>query len=266
MVWLYPTETGFDWEDNPEKPRSNSKKAGFRVANGLEGDIVASKLHNCAIWSDPEPRGERTMPVRSLPRHEGLATATRLPGRREAAIPVLEWTALLLFGGLAASAVVFMDWGLRVPGHAILRAVFPMVCGLALVPRRGAGTVMAGGALLALGWMRLGGFGSPGTGATASLLLTGPMMDLALWSAKPGFRLYLSFALAGFAANFLAFVIRGSAKYLGGPGAGGRGFEGWFSVAIVTYAACGRAAGVISAVVMFHWAGPRDDQSPPEPA
>ncbi len=186
------------------------------------------------------------MSLRGLPRHAGLEQATRLPwlGRAEQALPLLEWTALLLFGGLATCTMAFMDWGIRIPGHAILRAVFPMVCGLALVPRRGAGTVMGVGALVFLLWIRLGGHGVPGTGATTSLLLIGPMMDLALRSAKPGLRMYFGFALAGFATNFLAFVVRGSAKLLGGRGAGGRGFDGWFSEAVFTYAACGLVAGL----------------------
>jgi hypothetical protein len=205
------------------------------------------------------------MQLRGLPRHNGLEQATRIPwlGRGEQAFPLLEWTALLLFGGLATITMAFMDWGVRIPGHAILRAVFPMVCGLALVPRKGAGTVMGAGALLTLGWMRLGGHAVPGTGATTSLLLTGPMMDLALRSAKPGLRLYFSFALAGLATNVLAFAVRGSAKYFGGRGAGGRSFEGWLSEAMFTYAACGLAAGLIGGVVMFHSKGRKEDDQPP---
>ena len=206
------------------------------------------------------------MRIRGLPRHDGLAQATRLPWLRrgESALPVLEWTALLLFGGLAAAAMVFRDFGWRIPGHAILRAVFPMACGLAVVPRRGGGTVMAGGAVLALAWFRLGGLGGAGTGSTTSLLLIGPMMDLALWSAKPGLRLYLRFALAGLATNFAAFAVRGTMKYLGGPGSGGRGFEGWLSQAVFTYAICGLVAGLISGVVLFHTAGGRDLNDPGE--
>lgn len=207
------------------------------------------------------------MQIRGLPRHEGLAQATRLPwlGRTEGALPALEWTALLIFGSLAAAGTVFLDFGWRVPGHAILRAVFPMACGLALVPRRGAGAVMGAGAVLTWAWIRLGGLGGAGTGSTTSLLLIGPMLDLALWSARPGLRLYLSFAFAGFATNFAAFAVRGTVKYLGGSGAGGRSFESWLPEAVFTYSACGLAAGLISAVVMFHSAR-RDRQPPEEPA
>ncbi len=208
------------------------------------------------------------MRLRGLPRHDGLQQATRLPwlGRAEQALPVLEFAALLLFGAMAASATVLWDWSLRVPGHAILRAVFPMVTGLALVPRRGAGTVMGLGALLTLVAMQVGGYAVPGWGATTSLLLTGPMMDLALWSAKPGRRIYLSFALAGFATNFVAFVIRGVPKYFGMGGGGGRSFAGWWPEAIVTYSLCGVLAGVISAAVWFHAAGPKNPDLPREQA
>ncbi len=207
------------------------------------------------------------MRLRGLPRHDALQQATRLPwlGQAEAALPILEFAALLLFGAMAASASVLWDWSLRIPGHAILRAVFPMAMGLAFVPRRGAGTVMGLGAVLSLFWMKLGGQATPGWGASTSLLLTGPMMDLALWSAKPGWRIYISFALAGFATNFVAFAIRALTKYAGGPGGGGRSFAGWWPEAVFTYAICGVVAGVISAAVWFHAAGPKLPHGPAEP-
>jgi hypothetical protein len=207
------------------------------------------------------------MNLRRLPHHAVLEQTTRLPmlGRGEQAIPVLEFMALLLFGGLAACSMLFLDFGVRVPGHAILRAVLPMALGLAVVPRRGAGLVMGGGALLTLAGLHLGGHPGSGTGSTTSLLLIGPMMDLALWSARPGFRLYLSFALAGFVTNLVAFLVRGAAKAGGGTGAGGRTMESWLPVAVFTYAACGLLAGLISAAMLFEWSGKKpDDPASPE--
>ena len=133
-----------------------------------------------------------------------------------------------------------------------------------LVPRRGAGTVMGLGALFSLLWMQVGGHAAPGWGAITSLLLTGPMMDWALWSAKPGRRIYFSLALAGFATNFAAFVIRGAAKSLGTAGGGGQPFAGWWPEAILTYSLCGLLAGVISAAVWFHAPGPKNPDLPPE--
>ena len=201
-----------------------------------------------------------------LPAHEGLCQATRLPWLQhtERALPALEWAGLMLFGGLAACASIFWDWGLRMPGHSILQAVFPMVCGLAVVPRRGAGSVMGAGALLTWGALHWGGHVSTGFGSTTSLLLTGPLMDAALWTAKPGRRLYLSFALAGLAANGAAFAMRGTVKYFGWEGVTKRPFAAWWPEAVFTYALCGVLAGLISAAVWFHATGHRESSAPPD--
>lgn len=195
------------------------------------------------------------MPIRGLPKHDGLQQATRLPwlGRGQRALPVLEFVALLLIGGLATCLMVFWDWGIsRVPGHAILRSVFPVVCGLALVPRRGAGTTMGAGALSTLTWMNLTMRDTPGWGASTSLLLIGPTMDLALWSAKPGRLMYIRFALAGLAANLGAFLVKAGAKYFSVVGSGGKPLAVWLPKAALTYTLCGLLAGVISAAVWFH--------------
>lgn len=199
------------------------------------------------------------MPFRGLPQHEGLKQATRLPalGRGPQAIPVLEFVALLLIGGLATCLMVFWDWGVKqIPGHAILRSVFPMVCGLALVPRRGAGTTMGAGALATLTFMNFSLRDTPGWGASTSLLLIGPMMDLALWSAKPGRWMYVRFALAGFAANLAAFLVKAGTKYFDVAGSGGKPFAAWLPKAMLTYTVCGLLAGVISAAVWFHSSRP----------
>jgi hypothetical protein len=204
------------------------------------------------------------MAWRRLPYHAALEQTTRLPvfTHGDRALPALEIAALLLFGGLATCAMVFLDLGVRVPGHAILRAVLPMALGLAVVPRRGAGMVMGGGALITLFGLRLGGAVSGGMGASTSLLLIGPMMDLALWTARPGFRLYLSFALAGFGTNLVAFLVKGAGKSAGLAAAGGRPMESWLPVAVISYSVCGLLAGLISAAALFHWTGqPRNDST-----
>src|SRR5437667_465366 len=77
------------------------------------------------------------------------------------------------------------------PGHAILRGVLPLTLGLALVPRRFSGSVMGCSAVLTLLVLRGASGPSLGPAAVAALLLTGPLMDLALWNARPGWRLYV---------------------------------------------------------------------------
>ncbi|HYW80700.1 MAG TPA: hypothetical protein VE890_14060, partial [Thermoguttaceae bacterium] len=128
--------------------------------------------------------------------HPGLAGNSRLPG--------LAWegqwsrataTAVLLGAGVcAALSTVFLDAGLRIPGHAILRAVFPMALGLSLAPRRMGGMVMGSAALGSVLLIKAGGAGGVGVGALTSLALTGPLLDVALWRARSGWRLYLAFA------------------------------------------------------------------------
>ncbi|MCA9069645.1 MAG: hypothetical protein KDA84_12010 [Planctomycetaceae bacterium] len=199
------------------------------------------------------------MQFRGLPKHQGLQEATRIPisVRGQQALPALEFVALLLIGGLATCLMVFWDWGVKqIPGHAILRSVFPMVCGLALVPRKGAGTTMGIGALATLIGLNLLMRDTPGWGASTSLLLIGPMMDLALWSARPGRWMYVRFALAGFAANLVAFLIKAGTKYFDVVGSGGKPLALWLPKATLTYTVCGLLAGVISAAVWFHSSRP----------
>src|SRR5262245_257129 len=114
-----------------------------------------------------------------------LRQASRLPplARGDSRISTLEIVALLVFGALAAIAVSMIHMSARVPGHAILRAVFPMAAGLALVPRRSSGLVMSAGAILTTAFLRLGNFGEIQSAAFVSLLALGPMLDLALASA-----------------------------------------------------------------------------------
>jgi hypothetical protein len=167
---------------------------------------------------------------------------------------------LLGTGAVAALASAFLDLGLGIPGHAILRAVFPMAFGLAVVPRQLAGTVMGAGALATAIVVKAGGAGALGVGAMTSLLLTGPLLDVALWRAKRGWRLYLGFAVAGLVSNLAAMAVRGGAKLSGLDHLGGRPFTDWWPVAVGTYALCGVIAGLVSALVWFQFsAGRRGD-------
>lgn len=198
-----------------------------------------------------------------------LLQSSRLPSltRHEASISAQELAALLAFGGLAAVAVSTLHISFRVPGHAILRAVFPMAAGLALVPRRSGGLVMTAGAILTTAFLHLGNFGEIQSAAFVSLLALGPMLDLALASAPLGWRLYARFAAAATAANLLAFLVRIVPQMLfhrgGGMGsgtAGGNGLGGLagghdllsiWPVALVSFTLCGAIAGLVSAAVLF---------------
>lgn len=208
------------------------------------------------------------MSVMILPSHAGLQAATRLrsPASVGDAARVWEWLFLVSAGVTAALASTFIDftalsaWAspyldskLRIPGHAILRIVFPMAIGLAVVPRRGAGTVMAGSALLTSLSLRMGGFAGDelSLGALTSLTSIGPILDWTLRRSTGGWRLYLDFALAGLAGNLLALFVRGMAKATGFEHAGGRPLVAWIAQASVTYVVCGLVAGLLGGLILF---------------
>ena len=84
-----------------------------------------------------------------------------------------------------------------------------------------------------------------------SLLLTGPLLDLALMYAQAGWQLYLGFMLAGVGSNLVALVVRGVMKLWAADQLGGRRFGEWLPQAVVTYLLCGAIAGLVSAVIWF---------------
>jgi len=181
-----------------------------------------------------------------------LAASTRLAGAaaRIGASPLAEAAVLLSLGALSSVLTMAVDFDLRVPGHAILRAVFPLALGLALVPRRNAGFVAGLGALG--GVFLAGGRGAPlGAGAMASLVLTGPLLDLAVRRARSGRGVYLGLVLGGVGANLLAFGARLAVKMAGEPGK--RPLATWWPEALVTYALCGAVAGLVGAAVWFRF-------------
>ena len=188
------------------------------------------------------------------PQYDGIRQRSRfssITSTREQLLP-LELTTLLLAGFLAAAVTAFADLGLKIPGHSIIRAIFPMAFGLAVAPRRGAGCVMGGSATISAMMFRWGGH-SIGYGAMTSLFVTGPMLDVAVHWMKSGRRLYFGLALAGLTSNMIAFLIRGDIKYFGADHAHGLLLASWKLKAVFTYPVCGLVAGLFSAWVWFRF-------------
>ena len=186
------------------------------------------------------------------------AGATRLrPVAEQASAPVSARELAILRGaGVVASlAVNLVRLRLGIPGSSIVYASLPLALGLALVPRAGAGSVMAAGAIGTNALLALAGVRLDGIGAQTSLLLTGPMLELARTAGFRGWRLYLAFIGACCASNAAAFVVRSVARVYGLRGTGGGGgrgiFAGWLPNAITTYALCGILAGLLGAVTWF---------------
>lgn len=197
---------------------------------------------------------------------EQLRRSARIPSlvaTPEAPIASIETATLLGAGALASMLVNLLRLRLGIPGSSIVFATFPLALGFALVPRSGAGLVMAGGVAAMNVALWLGGFRLDGIGAQTSLLLTGPLLDLALRWSRGGWRLYAAFIAACAGSNALAFLVRASARAMGmaghrgGGGGGGGGGSGggslypWLPVAVWTYAAAGVIAGLISAAAWF---------------
>jgi hypothetical protein len=199
-----------------------------------------------------------TTGVLSLDRE--MRGASRLPSLAGSAagIRAAELLALIMAGAAAAVASTYLDFGLGIPGHRILFSVFPIALGLALVPRRAAGTVMGGAAMATVGALALAGVRVPGMGGLTSLILIGPFLDVALRHAGSGWRLYAAFVAAGASANVVAFAVRAGVKLMGVPAKGG-GLGGgqpvgtWLTVSVWTYLLAGLLAGLISAAAWFHF-------------
>jgi len=189
--------------------------------------------------------------------HEGLSGSTRISSisRRITDKAAMQIGVLVLLGAGTALASGLVEFRLRIPGHAILRSVFPMALGLALVPIRKGGTVMGLSALGTAVVMTGYNVGNLGAGSLTSLALTGPLLDLALMGARRGWRLYLGFILAGIASNLIALCFRGGMKALTGDMRGGRLVGEWWHQASLTYPLCGLLAGLLSAAVWFRLRG-----------
>jgi hypothetical protein len=193
----------------------------------------------------------------------GLLQSSRIALSRtgDRSISIADIAILLAAGSVAALAVGLVHLRVGVPGHAILQAVVPMALGLALVPRRSAGMTMALGAGVTSAVMSVGRIGFFPPAAMLSVLALGPVLDLALVGNPQGWRLYLRFVLAGAAANLLAYALKLAGVWLGWEAAGGGNFARFGAIGIVLFAACGAAAGLISAALWFrlHPMGTRHD-------
>jgi hypothetical protein len=202
-----------------------------------------------------------------LPLHRELLASSRVAGWSSPAdrLRFAELAVLVGAGVTAAVAVAYLDFSLRVPGHAILRAVLPMALGLSLAPRRLGGVVMGASACTTVMLLKAAGGRGPGLGALTSLCALGPVLDVALWRCRSGWPVYLSFALAGWGTNLLAFAIRGAGKMSGFDGLRMRPLSDWLTIAPWSYSLCGLVAGFLSAALWFRLRVGRDAGRAEEP-
>jgi hypothetical protein len=192
----------------------------------------------------------------AFPIHAGLHDSTRFPSLSQrtsepdrAQIGEVVW---LVAMGVGAGAITSVwDFQLKLPGHAILRSVPLIALGLATVPRRNAGWLLGASAALGVTGMALAGGPSPGIGAGTSLLLIGPVLEVALRRAGSGKQVYGSFVLAGLVSNLAAFVARALPKLFGMEAPRGKSLSAWAPSALVSYALCGILAGLLSAMICF---------------
>ena len=198
------------------------------------------------------------MRLAAPPIHTGLAAQSRVTSRSALlSIDALALVILLASGSLAAVSVVCFNFRLQLPGHAILRAVFPMAIGLALAPRRRGGTVMGISAVTTAWLLHFAGGFNVGTGSLTSLTLIGPCLDVCLRRIESGWKLYGSFILAGLVCNVIALTVRGAIKFGGWDVLTARPFATWWFQAVGSYIVCGIIAGLISAIVWFRFSSKR---------
>lgn len=226
----------------------------------------------------------KTRALRILPSLDGMS---RLQSLRQSlwrpgtdSLQLTEIMFLLGCGVLSALSVLLPEFKLQLPGHAILRAVFGMAFGLALVPRLGAGSIMGIGAIATTIVCREMGQGKDGLGSIASLCLTGPCLDIVLNTVRRGPWVYVGLMGAGLLSNLTAFAVQYTDKVwhwtralngasggggMGTGGGGGRGLGAWLAVASWTYPVFGLTAGLLSALVWFRFQE-RHRSPPPDQA
>jgi hypothetical protein len=188
--------------------------------------------------------------------HYGLGPARRISPvvRQSDYLTGGELATLLFAGSLATVAVVAISLSLRIPGHAILRAALPMVCGMALVPRRLAGSIMSLGAGAAALGLSAAGVGTGQPAALVALFALGPAIDLAMMGpTTSGWRVYLRFALAGMLANSLAFAVRLAVSWFQLDNLRPHTLTHFGVGVFLSYAACGAVAGLLGAAVCFRF-------------
>ncbi len=87
-----------------------------------------------------------------------------------------------------------------------------------------------------------------------SLLVLGPLLDLAALGTTRGWRLYARFVVAGGIANLIAFGARWLSAFEGWEmQGGGRRVLAFWPSALTSFILCGAVAGLISAMVWFRW-------------
>lgn len=171
------------------------------------------------------------------------------PGER---FRVREVIVLAVAGSAAASAVAFLPMPFRIPGHAILKATLPIVCGIAFVSRPWAGTIASSSGMFTSAIFMMLGVGHLQAAAMGSLIAIGPAIDFALRGAKSGSAsLYLRFAVAGLIANLCAFAIRWATAMLQADQWQSLNFRQMVLWSFVSFALCGLVAGLVSGVVCF---------------
>jgi len=182
-----------------------------------------------------------------------LLESTRLPAltRSSEDIRGVELAWLVLMGLAAAAGSILLDFKLRIPGHAILRCILPMTLGLALVPRRGAGAIMAASAVGGGLGLQLFGSSGAGAGALTSLALSGIFLDLAAARVRSGWQWYLGVALAAVGTNLVAFGVKFGAKIAGLDGPMRQPIGAWWPRAAISYPLCGLIAGLLAAAILF---------------
>ncbi len=190
----------------------------------------------------------------TLPADDILQSQVRFP-ERTLGHPIAATLLLLGAGGLATILTASVNLRLGIPGHNIILTTLPTAAGLALAPRRGGGTLIGLGALGTLGLYSLMGTRVAGPGALTSLLLLGPLLDVALHWQRRGVSVVVAFLAAGFLSNAVGFSVRAAAKLFlpgwGGGGGAGRALQTWFPLAVLTYTGAGLIAGGISAAIWF---------------
>ncbi len=166
----------------------------------------------------------------------------------------LELLTLVAAGLLAVLTVAFVPLQMRMPGSAILKATFPIVLGVALVPRRYAGTTSGIAAAIGASALLLMGVGRLQPAAVVALLAIGPAIDLAVGrglSQNRSRSIYLRFACAGLLANLAAFAVRWGTTWLGIGTLRPRMMDELGFVALGSFALCGILAGLTSAAICF---------------
>ena len=162
---------------------------------------------------------------------------------------------LVGFGILSGLAVSQIKLSLGIPGHAIIKIMIPMSIGLSMAPVRSAGAIMGISGLITafIGQTFTEGPGT-GTGAYTSLVCVGVLLDLTLYWANNGWRLYLGLMMSGLIANIFALFVRSGFKSFLKINI--FDFSTWFQTASFTYPICGLIAGFLCALLVFKFREP----------